>query len=78
MAFAFRDQLRGEELLETEAIGPSVILQFGNTILTVGAPVVVAPDLLGFRAIRDRLVTLLSVSSPLARQRWGLVHTLGS
>jgi len=30
------------------------------------------------RNVRDRLVTLLSVSSPLARQRGCLVHTLGS
>jgi len=30
------------------------------------------------RNVRDRLITLLSVSSPLARQRGYLVHTLGS
>ena len=38
--------LGGEELFHAEAIGAQVMLQFGDAVFHVGAPVVVAPDLL--------------------------------
>src|SRR5512138_1005211 len=37
----------GEEFSEAESIRAQVVFQFGNPVFHVGAPVVVAPDLLG-------------------------------
>ena len=34
----------GEELLQTETVGSQVVLEFGDAVFHVGAPVVVAPD----------------------------------
>ena len=35
----------GEELFEAEAVGPQIMLQLGDAVFHVGAPIVVAPDL---------------------------------
>src|ERR1700739_2228433 len=37
----------GEELFQAEAIGSQVVLQVGDAIFHVGAPIVVAPDIFG-------------------------------
>ena len=36
---------RGEELFHAEAVDPQIMLQLGNAVFHVGAPVVVTPDL---------------------------------
>jgi hypothetical protein len=38
--------LGGVELLQAGVVGVQVVLQFGDPVLDIGAPVIVAPDLL--------------------------------